>query len=293
MRLFQHFVPNPKQSARFYARVAVRALYDELSLYPKPGLVSLVDSGAHKDMDGLLFLRSLFGLRHYFFHIGFQAALGKTPQQLVLWGKQAEQRMYQITKGVNTHRGAIFSLGILCSSLCRLSVQKQGFTLDEVQQEIIDFWSYYLKNHHENTNTHGALVKERYGVPDAKRLAIEGYQSVFQIYKSLQTWKEDKVFFGLIAYQRLLLSMEDINVLYRLGPKGLAFARQTISQAITIEDKEASLQAAIKIHHLFSEQNISPGGVADMLSMLYFLSHLFKSPLTKKNKYQQVAKVDL
>jgi triphosphoribosyl-dephospho-CoA synthase len=78
--MFQHSLDNPKRIARFYAKIAVRALFDEVSLYPKPGLVSFVDSGAHKDMDGQLFLRSLFGLRHYFFNIGLRAALGDTPR---------------------------------------------------------------------------------------------------------------------------------------------------------------------------------------------------------------------
>lgn len=285
MQSSQHFLQTPNQSARFYAKCAVRALYDEVSLYPKPGLVSFIDNGAHKDMNGVLFLRSLFGLRHYFFHVGLRAALGDTPQQLVDLGIHAEHHMYQITKGVNTHRGAIFALGILCSSLCRLSVRQRFCTLEHIQQEIIEFWSHYLKNHHKNTNTHGSKVKQKYGVADAKQMAIEGYQTIFEIYNSLIALQDDKLFFGLLSYQRLLLEIDDINILYRVGPGGLAFARHCISQEISVHDRETSILAALETHLLFSQKNISPGGVADMLSVLYFLTYLFRSsPLSIKNQ---------
>jgi triphosphoribosyl-dephospho-CoA synthase len=279
MQPFQHSLHNPQQIARFYAKIAVRSLYDEVALYPKPGLVSFIDSGAHTDMDGPLFLRSLFSLRHYFFNLGLHAAMGHTPKQLVPWGLKAEERMYGITQGVNTHRGALFSLGILCSTLCRLSIQKKSFCLLELQQTIIQFWADYLQNHHVNEQTHGTLVKERYAVADAKQIAIEGYLPVFTIYKELFHQQEDKLFFGLLAYQRLLLTLDDINVLYRVGPEGLAYAREHIRQAISLTDRDHSLRAAHLTHLDFSQNNISPGGVADMLSFLYFLTYLFKPKL--------------
>lgn len=293
MQPFQHSLHKPQQCARFYAKIAVRALYDEVCLYPKPGLVSFVDSGAHQDMDGLLFVRSLFGLRHYFFNIGLHAALGDTPQQLVHWGLKAEQTMYRITGGVNTHRGAIFALGILCSSLCRLSMHKKMFTLYDVHHSIIDFWSDHLKFQHKNTQTHGALIKQKYAVPDAKQLAIEGYELIFTTYLLLANIQHDKLFFGLLAYQHLLLRMDDINVLYRVGIEGLTFARQTIQQGISLHDREASIQSAVKTHAVFSQNNISPGGVADMISILYFLTYLFKIPMQQKRTTHAIAGVEL
>lgn len=55
MQIFQHSLPNPYKIARYFAKKAVQALYDEVALYPKPGLVSFIDSGAHQDMNGALF----------------------------------------------------------------------------------------------------------------------------------------------------------------------------------------------------------------------------------------------
>lgn len=276
MQPFRHCMRNPKQIGRFFAKIAVRALYDELSLYPKPGLVSFVDSGAHKDMNGSLLFRSLFGLRHYFYHLGVHAAQGAPPSQLVRLGIQAEKRMYAITQGINTHRGAIFSLGILLSTLCRISIQQESLTLEAVQSAIICFWSEYLKLEHNNENTHGAWVKKHYQIPDAKHLAIEGYSLVFSTYQELAKYQKDKLVFGLLAYQHLLLSIDDINVVYRTGFAGLAFARHHIRHAIIPNQRTRTIESMHTIHSLFSERQISPGGVADMLSFLYFLTYLFK-----------------
>ena len=97
-------------------RAATLALHDELALAPKPGLVSFVDNGSHDDMDAHTFMRSLFALRHYFAQI---AALGEAHapfEALEACGIAAEARMLDATGGVNTHRGAVFTLGLLCAA---------------------------------------------------------------------------------------------------------------------------------------------------------------------------------
>jgi triphosphoribosyl-dephospho-CoA synthase len=274
MHYFQHSFPNSKKTARYFAKFAVCALYDELALYPKPGLVSFIDSGAHQDMNGDLLFRSLFGLRHYYFQVGLQACLETTPHQLVNLGIQAEQRMHAITGGVNTHRGAIFALGVFCTSICKLSRKYQKFSTQDLQQAIFSDWSEFLATQHRNTDTHGVLVKQQYAVSDAKQMAIEGYALVFELFHELIENVHDKALFGLMAYQRLLLEMDDINVLYRTGPQGLAFARQQI-QTLSFDNQHQAVQQAIDLHHVFSQKNISPGGVADMLAILYFLHYIF------------------
>ena len=59
-------------------RAAIRALYAELALHPKPGLVSPLDSGSHDDMDMTTFMRSLFALRGYYRDIAAAGARGPT-----------------------------------------------------------------------------------------------------------------------------------------------------------------------------------------------------------------------
>jgi len=275
MRHIRHSFTNPTKIARHYAKMAVRALYDEVALYPKPGLVSFVDSGAHQDMDGNLFFLSLFGLRHYFFQVGLYSALGHPPAKLVAFGQRAETTMHEITQGVNTHRGAIFALGIMCTTICQLSHKYQSFSSQDLHLAIIEQWGEYLEKQHNNLHTHGSFIKKKYAVPDAKQMAIEGYKLVFETYYTLLDVQNDPEFFGLLAYQRFLLAIDDINILYRTGPEGLKFARHAIEKNICSTNREKSIEEAIKLHSIFSRSNISPGGVADMLALLFFLRHVF------------------
>jgi triphosphoribosyl-dephospho-CoA synthase len=103
--------------AAHVARLAVRSLHTELALYPKPGLVSMVNSGSHRDMDVVTFMRSLFALRHYFRAITRAGADDPGFAALRTLGQGAEQKMLAATGGVNTDRGTIFSLGLFCA-LC-------------------------------------------------------------------------------------------------------------------------------------------------------------------------------
>ncbi|HWW69324.1 MAG TPA: triphosphoribosyl-dephospho-CoA synthase, partial [Duganella sp.] len=118
--------PSPAAQRRFageIARLAVGSLYAELCLYPKPGLVSLVDSGSHRDMNAATFMRSLFSLRHYFRSICLAGLIGAPFARLKQLGIEAETAMLKATRGVNTHRGAIFSLGLLCAAAGRARAQ--------------------------------------------------------------------------------------------------------------------------------------------------------------------------
>ena len=101
-----------KHIAQQIAVLAVRSLYAELVLYPKPGLVSLRDNGSHVDMDADCFMRSLFSLRRYFRDIALAGAAGAEFKVLKQLGIAAEQRMLKATRGINTHRGVIFALGM-------------------------------------------------------------------------------------------------------------------------------------------------------------------------------------
>src|SRR5437868_5194115 len=110
------FVALPASATRLIARAAITSLWHELALYPKPGLVSLRDSGAHCDMNASTFIRSLFALSRYFGEISDAGAAGAPFETLRALGIRAESRMLAATGGINTHRGAIFALGLLCAT---------------------------------------------------------------------------------------------------------------------------------------------------------------------------------
>ena len=108
------------------ARLAVRALLYEVTTTPKPGLVDRRNSGSHKDMDVFTFMDSAAALYPYFeacARTGRETAEQPAPETFAALrplGCEAEGEMLDATGGVNTHKGAVFSVGIVCAALGRL-----------------------------------------------------------------------------------------------------------------------------------------------------------------------------
>src|SRR5580692_942686 len=96
------------------ASLAVEALLLEVDTWPKPGLVSRLDCGSHTDMDAALLERSARSLAPYFEQLASCAQRGADLLQPRRIGVAAEAAMLRTTGGINTHRGAIFGLGLLC-----------------------------------------------------------------------------------------------------------------------------------------------------------------------------------
>ena len=124
----------------FVARTAVRALFKELVLYPKPGLVSRVDSGAHADMNAATLMSSLFTLRHYFRDCACAGASGAAFPTLQRMGLAAERRMMRATGDVNTHGGAIFCLGLLAAAAGSLIQERRSFAGHALGQCVAHRW---------------------------------------------------------------------------------------------------------------------------------------------------------
>ncbi|KTD55338.1 triphosphoribosyl-dephospho-CoA synthase [Legionella quateirensis] len=263
------------------AKIAIRSLYFEIRAYPKPGLVSFIDSGAHHDMDGETFYRSLFTLRHYFYLITRHGLENRTFAELRQTALNAECQMMKTTKGINTHRGAIFALGILCVSAARMSKEKTSFTQMELYEQLIKDWRNSLQKH-RNNNGNGALVRSKYSVVDARQMAINGYEPIFELcssFTTLFTKTQSLDHCCLFAYLVLLTKIDDTNVLFRKGMEGLNFAKMKAHELLDIECINRRQQEALKTHALFSREGISPGGVADLMSVLLFISQLFCEPL--------------
>jgi triphosphoribosyl-dephospho-CoA synthase len=165
------------------ARIAVRCLYAELALYPKPGLVSLVDNGSHRDMNAQTFLRSMFALRHYFRRIcraGIDDAPFATLKQL---GIEAESRMLRATAGINTHRGAIFSLGLLCAAAGRGHALRLPLTPSALRAVLLIRWGDALAVHSgpSAVASNGQRAAALHGASGAREEAALGLPSVFEI----------------------------------------------------------------------------------------------------------------
>ncbi|MES2127434.1 MAG: triphosphoribosyl-dephospho-CoA synthase MdcB [Pseudomonadota bacterium] len=260
----------PKEAAR----LALRALYAELRLYPKPGLVSLVDNGSHDDMEAATFMRSLFSLRHYFAAI-CQAGIDDAPFALLRQlGIDAERRMLAATRGINTHRGAIFSLGLLCAAFGRARAQGIKLTPAALRAVLLIRWGEELGTHmqHGDTASHGAQAAARYAVSGAREEGALGLPSVFNIGlpalhaalargARLHEARTDALF-------ALMAHASDTNVFHRGGADG---ARLVRSHAQRFIDNGGTASAdwraqALACHRLFVARRLSPGGAADLLA---------------------------
>lgn len=263
---------EPSFCARI-ARLAVRSLYAELALYPKPGLVSLVDNGSHADMTAQTFLRSLFALRRYFSHIT-QAGIDDAPfHVLKRLGIDAEARMLRATAGINTHRGAIFCLGMLCAAIGRCHAQGIRMTAPAVQAMLVACWGRELGAHSidASARSNGVGARLAYAASGAREEGARGFPSVFDV--------------GLPALRRTLAAgrgvrearidalfalmghISDTNVFHRGGPEGALTVRRQARAFVArggsaCTDWEAR---ALACHRSFVARRLSPGGAADLL----------------------------
>lgn len=274
--------------ARHIALLAVRSLYRELALYPKPGLVSFCDNGAHRDMNAGTFVRSLFSLRGYFVEIaaaGMREAKFNELQQL---GLAAETRMLHATRGINTHRGAIFTHGILAAAAGRAAARNLALSDDNLRAIVTANWSRDLRAiavAGTATPSHGQLMAARHGVTGARGEALLAFPSIFEsalpALRSALARGTDTQNALLHTFFVLLAETTDTNVLFRGGAEGLRFIQ---TQAADFLERgsvfEAGWQQRVEsLHRQCSIQNLSPGGCADLLAAAWFVHQLQTDPL--------------
>lgn len=261
------------------SRIALRALYDELCLYPKPGLVSKIDTGSHQDMTAAMFIRSLFSLRHYFSAIYLAGAKNASFDELRLLGIKAEQRMLCATDGVNTHRGAIFNLGILCATLGKWDRSKRQTDLSLLS---IANWGAAIKTADATAipNTHGSVVCREYAVGGARGEASAGFPHVFKVGLPALRWARkigvSESDARVQAFFAILASLDDTNLLHRGGANGLAHARRVAADFLAsggVAAADWQVRAAA-IHHGFIQRRLSPGGSADLLAATLFVDRI-------------------
>jgi triphosphoribosyl-dephospho-CoA synthase len=276
------YLPAREHTPGSIGRCALQSLHQELAAYPKPGLVSPIDSGSHRDMDAALFFRSLFSLRMYFRDIALAGIRGAPFAVLKNLGITAEERMLKATRGVNTHRGAIFNLGLLAAAAghCQRAAQtRKGETLGSV---VRTQWGIAIRQHGEllSKQSHGSLMARRHGVGGALQEAAEGFPHVFEVgLPTLQRSVELGADLNSATVQclfSLIAVLPDTNLLYRGGVPGLDFAQasaRAFLDAGGIYQPDWHAQA-ITIHQQFVMRNLSPGGSADLLAATLFTYRL-------------------
>lgn len=277
-----HLLPGDERSARIIGRCAINALYQELATYPKPGLVSPVDNGSHDDMDAGLFFRSLFSLRFYFRDIAAAGMRNDSFADLRTMGLTAEKRMMQVTLGINTHRGAIFNLGLLAAAAGKMLAGRQSLGQAGLGATIRDTWGEEIRWHGQSLSrlSHGRQVSWRFGVGGAVQEASAGFPHVFEVgLPALQECLDGGNDLNGAAVQclfRLMATLPDTNLLYRGGEEGLRFVQHSAGSFLAAGgiNRPGWQARAVHVHRQLVGLNLSPGGSADLLAAVLFVNYL-------------------
>ncbi|MEJ8323237.1 triphosphoribosyl-dephospho-CoA synthase [Kosakonia sacchari] len=266
--------------AEWLARTATLCLIDEARLSPKPGLVDSRGNGAHHDLTLELMERSAHSLTPTFQALAQQSwrrpadvALRQTIGRL---GREGEQQMMAATGGVNTHRGAIWALGLLVSAVAMSGgsapAQEIAATAAKLAQLPDDAAPKLFSK--------GLRATHRYRVPGAREEAQQGFPHIItlalpQLQHSRQRGSSEAQA-RLDALMAIMTSLSDTCVLSRAGLEGLDAMRQGASavlQAGGVASK-AGQQALAELDARMLALNASPGGAADLLAATLFLDRM-------------------
>ncbi|HQT81922.1 MAG TPA: malonate decarboxylase holo-[acyl-carrier-protein] synthase [Ferrovaceae bacterium] len=271
-----------KQERLFLSQIAIQALYDELMLYPKPGLVSPLDKGSHSDMDVPLLWRSIQSLRHYFLKMVSLGQQQVSFERLRQEGVRAEKHMLTITGGVNTYRGAIFHLGLLLAARASQPITSAS----NICARILDLWGDELAQHQRLVRqrpSHGQLVYQRWKRPGALEMALSGYQlivrEVLPFYQH-QRITESPSHARSATLLLLMAEVDDSTLLWRGGEQALLEVQQEARHILAMGSLAQPPVWAryVAFHYQLVGKGLSPGGSADLLSFTLALDRYAAPP---------------
>jgi len=270
---------KPLTLADRLADLAVDALIDEADLSPKPALVDRRGNGAHTDLHLGLMHASALSLWPAFKEmaeaaIQFGAVGLPLREALGRIGREGEQAMLATTDGVNTHRGAIWALGLLVAAAALENTTASAVSLCAARLALLD------DRYAPRPLSHGAQVAQRYGARGAREEAQLGFPSVLQ--RALPQLKRSRALghgeqnARLDALLAIMTQLADTCVLYRAGETGLQ-TMQLGAQAVLDAGGSASLGGRRRLHELDQQLialNASPGGAADLLAACLFIDRI-------------------
>lgn len=256
--------------------LASMALQVELDTTPKPGLVDRNDNGAHRDMDYALMHRSIQALHPYFVRLAQIGFDNPQPRhdEIQQVGIEAEQAMFKATGGVNTHKGALFSIGLAAVALGGMACSNNA-QLHSLSNSIASLASLFP----DTSGTHGSKAKANNKLKGALDNAREGYPQLFKAWLPfyLDRLAEGDGYALHKTLLRIMCDLDDTNIVYRTSMETMqevqAEARRMLEHIPETTHFEAALQA---MNTDYIRRNISPGGSADMLSLVVFLSNVVR-----------------
>lgn len=272
---------NKKNIIEKLSSFALKSILYEVSLSPKPGLVNFNNSGSHKDMDYYTFLNSSSALAQYFIKFadlayGYKEDFSQALPKIRIIGLDAEKAMFKETNGVNTQKGIIFLMGISLFSASYVFSNENEFSISSFSDTVKKVCKNIVKEELQNVEihkTHGELCFKKYGLKGAgARFEVEqGFPMVVNfalptLEKFFKGNEKEEINFALRKTLLALISENnDTNVLYRKGNTTLEELKKLAKNALKNDDDY------IKVCNFCEEENISPGGSADLLAISLFL----------------------
>lgn len=260
---------------------AQKALLFEAVTTPKPGLVDCANNGSHSDMDLFSFLSSASALRSYFedcARLGLESA---DWQRLQHRGRLAEDDMFSAAQA-NTHKGAIFALGILCCALGRTGMEA---SLDEICGCAAQAGEYYLSQLKSASShlTGGECQYRDHGLTGARGEAAGGFHTVRTVslpaLENALAQGKSLNDAGLEALHALMACVQDSNIIRRAGLEGQRWVRESVEHA------SAAPADMRELDEQFIARRISPGGSADLLAVTYFFHFVLTDSQNGKEAY--------
>lgn len=286
MSTIRQLVP-PTTLPYIIAHLATQALQAELDTTPKPGLVDKDNNGAHRDMDYALMQRSIDTLHPYFVKLALLGCADALPTHASIRdiGIEAERAMLSATNGVNTHKGALFSMGL---AVVAAAHEERKIAANEEQilkernggEDVLVSLQTTIKalaaSFPDTNGTHGSkaklLSKGTTAIKGALDNAREGYEMLFAEWLPfyIERRKEHDAHTLHKTLLRIMCDLDDTNVIYRTD---LATAEEVKQEARALLDNFSETALKDMDRH-YTTRNISPGGAADMLSLTIFIGSI-------------------
>lgn len=269
------------------AAAAHAALIKEVELTPKPGLVDRFNTGSHRDMDLDTFYASAQAIAPWFavfFRLGVAESALPTADFLACLradGLACERDMFRATGGVNTHKGGIFSLGLLCAAAGRLAGTGQHVDGTSMCAEVAALCAGLVGQElapMREARTAGEHLFKKYGMTGARGEAASGFATVrrhglapYLAARAAGHGEEAALHEALL---HLLAYNPDTNVVARGGIDGLAFVQGYARGLLAMGDVGPAVRSAqlAAFDGALIARNLSPGGSADLLAAAWFLS---------------------
>lgn len=269
---------------------AENALREEVYTTPKPGLVDLHDTGAHRDMDVYTFEKSARALGPYFSEMAVVGYLEDGPPERVFReirriGIMAEKAMFRATGGVNTHKGAVFTLGILSAAAGYCFRENGDFETRQILRTVEKMTYSVLEEEFQSMKmrkpeTAGERLYKLYGERGVRGEAQRGFPVIsrygYPMMKNCFAAGEDRnrTYLNVLLY--IMTELNDTNILARGTWNDLRWLKRE-SAAVMKEGgafSQSGYRRIVQMNESCIRRNISPGGAADMLAAVIFLYRL-------------------